>query len=229
MLYAMLIWLFACNVGKTQCLDNGQCSDGQACIDEVCHDVDCLTSEDCDISQYCAANFTCKTGCKDNDDCLAGQVCDTSIRQCVEAGCEQTELDCHVGEVCDPVSGTCNADDATCEQTCHIYDSPNCGGGAQCFFSNIGDQCNNASECASGESCDEFVVSNDFCTRNADCPQDSYCSEYFQCVQKYCHADFCYQSCQTQDDCPAGFSCLNAGVGNVCYGDCAYFTQNGYL
>lgn len=228
MLYAIVMWLFACTGGATQCVDAGSCSDGQACIEGVCHEAECLTSTDCEIGEYCGANYRCKEGCKEDTDCLAGQVCDTSIRECADAGCESTELDCFVGEVCDAVSGTCNSDDKTCAETCHIYNDPVCGGGATCFFSNIGDECSSHSDCASGSACDGFVVSSDFCSRNQDCPQGAYC-ENFQCLQDFCHADYCFNSCNSQDDCPAGFSCLETGLGSVCYGDCDYFKSNGYL
>ncbi|HJN73414.1 MAG TPA: hypothetical protein QGF58_05715 [Myxococcota bacterium] len=224
----LLIAALGCNAGKTQCVDNGQCSDGQACVAEVCEDVDCLASADCEIGQYCNAGYACKDGCKGDDDCLAGQICDTAIRQCIEAGCESTELDCWVGQICDQVTGTCNDDDATCSETCHVYTDTNCGGSASCFMSNFGDECSQNSDCPSGSTCDGFVVSDDFCTRHQDCPAGAYCSAY-QCLQDLCHADYCYNSCQSQADCPAGFSCLDSGIGKVCYGDCAYFKQNGYL
>lgn len=232
-----LLFLFACSgggLGAPECVDNGECTEGQACIDQQCEDVECLTSTDCPIAHVChPKQYYCVPGCAEDEDCLAGQTCNSESHECVDAACRTTELDCHVGDVCDPVSGQCvEPANAVCETGCHIYNSPNCPGGGTCVQSLSGQTCNSANDCDAGETCDPFLTSTDTCWSDGDCPVDgSYC--YFgQCVADYCHVDYCYFKCDSSDDtsCAAGFQCDDFGTGSeLCYGDCGYYVQNGYL
>jgi hypothetical protein len=231
-----LLFLFACTGASPSgdCLDNGDCVEGQACIDQTCEDVDCLTSADCPIAHVChPKQYVCVAGCADDDDCLSGQTCNAETHECVDAACRTTELDCHVGDVCDPVSGQCvEPDNPVCATDCHIYDRPSCPGGGTCIQSISGVECKNDNECDAGETCDLFLASDDFCYTNSECPEGSVCSN-FQCVVGYCHQDYCYYGCDAQDDtsCAAGFQCVDfgAGYGELCYGDCGYYVSNGYL
>ncbi len=98
-------------------------------MDEACADVDCVTSADCDIQQYCTEDYSCKLGCGGDDDCLAGQSCDMGTHQCEAYGCRDTQLDCDYGEKCDSTTGQCYVDDEDlCQTTCDIF-NPRCSAG----------------------------------------------------------------------------------------------------
>ena len=67
----LVFFVAACGTtGKSpECVDHGQCSDGQACIEGACSIADCLGSTECGLGEYCSpAEFTCKTGCMDDSD-----------------------------------------------------------------------------------------------------------------------------------------------------------------
>lgn len=107
----VLIAMMAIGCGTSsgpECIDNGDCSDGQACLLEVCEDVECLASEDCNIREYCnTETYVCRAGCEDDGDCIAGESCDTASNTCEEYGCRDTQLDCAIGEICREVTGEC--------------------------------------------------------------------------------------------------------------------------
>lgn len=228
----MTLFLLACTGGAGgECVDDGNCDDGQACVEATCVDVECLTSEDCDIGNFChLKTHTCKPGCHEDSDCLAGEQCNQGANQCEQAGCRSTELDCHAGEVCDPVSGQCS-DVGVCEQDCHVYNSPNCGPGL-CLASTTG-TCRVNSDCDAGETCDQFLTSSVTCSRIEDCPDGTEeCDWLGQCLASYCHHDYCYDPCDSADACPASFQCADYtdyGYGKVCVGDCGYLIANGHL
>ena len=54
------------------CANSAECAEGQLCLKNECRDVDCLTSNDCDIEQYCSTEYACESGCENDNDCFAG-------------------------------------------------------------------------------------------------------------------------------------------------------------
>ena len=207
-----LLLLAGCDrPSAAECLDNTMCEPGFVCYEQACRAAECTDSTQCGIQQYCdPRSFRCSDGCLTADDCMAGEACNTQTRTCTEAACRTTELDCPVGEFCDTVTGDCFAsDDPLCSKSCDVGSLSNsCPAGTACEVTTIGDTCRRDADCESGWFCDLF-------TDNV----------------MYCHQDFCLTSCRPADDdpCPAGFTCVQGSVGNVCYGDCGWYKENGYL
>ena len=70
-------------------------------------DVDCATSLDCDLEQYCTSNYECVAGCNEDEDCFAGDSCNVDSKECESYGCRDTTLDCAIGEFCNPMTAEC--------------------------------------------------------------------------------------------------------------------------
>ena len=170
---------------------------------------ECLDNTMCEPGFVCYEQACRAAECTDSTQCGIQQYCDPRSFRCSD-GCRTTELDCPVGEFCDTVTGDCFAsDDPLCSKTCDVGSLSNsCPAGTACEVTTIGDTCRRDADCESGWFCDLF-------TDNV----------------MYCHQDFCLTSCRPADDdpCPAGFTCVQGSVGNVCYGDCGWYKENGYL
>lgn len=120
-----------------QCVDNGQCGDMQACIEEECVQVECLASAQCGLEQFCDVqrDYTCKSGCEHNTDCQAGFDCNPDSHQCEAYGCRSTDLDCGYGEVCDESSGECKrAQGDHCKTCSDPYFGSGCNKGTCYLF-----------------------------------------------------------------------------------------------
>jgi hypothetical protein len=136
----LLVLFAAASVGAScqtapKCVDNGNCAELQACVDEVCVDVQCTASSYCGIEQFCdTRNWTCKDGCSVDTDCPAGKECNEASHQCEFYECRATDLDCPLGEFCDPDTGRCEEPD---EPHCDECDDPlygtGCGSSGTCF------------------------------------------------------------------------------------------------
>ena len=165
-----------------ECVDNGECGEGQACVDDKCVAVDCVVSADCSIGSFCSPVYECQAGCESDADCYAGETCDTTAHTCSAYGCRSKDLDCDYGEYCNTESGECFTRGSWCE-TCNPANLYSCGSGA-------------------------------------------YCIDAFDDGTGYC-----YNWCEEERDCPRGFECAEVGSGyeNVCFGDCPYMVDNGYL
>jgi hypothetical protein len=233
-----MLLMFACDggVGTPECVDNGQCEEGQACVDEVCSAVECLESSDCNISEFCdPRSYECRTGCEADTDCLAGQECNTQTHECEDSACRTAELDCSVGQVCDTVTGACtNFGGELCDTQCDVGEVwDNCPNGSTCQVTGQGDTCSNDNQCGGGGwVCDDFIVQEN-CSNNSQCPDGSTCDPFWgYCIMGLCHSDHCMSSCNPNnaDSCPSGFECYPDGFGGgSCSGDCAYYAENGYL
>lgn len=129
----LVLSLVACKKEPAaECIDHGGCPAGNACIEGACEPVQCLTSSDCNLHEFCdARSFACRAGCSDDGDCYAGETCDTATKECVEYACRSTDLDCEIGEFC--VDGECEKDDAPHCQACDPYDSRSCPQGSDCW------------------------------------------------------------------------------------------------
>ncbi|MCO4745298.1 MAG: hypothetical protein KC912_10965 [Proteobacteria bacterium] len=212
--FALIVFLFmslglaGCGT-QAGCSDNGDCGDLEVCVRAnpsrpgVCADVDCVTSEHCDLGSYCAApNYECTPGCDGDSDCRAGQTCNAATHACEAYGCRDTDLDCNYGEFC--VDGTCIADTAPhCEPGCSS--DAECGAGGQCLGWS-----------SNGQSCIGFPGE---CGAGADC----YCTDE-SCTVTECFDNRCLVGCAVATDCPRGYDC-RPDLGNVCLGDCDYLDQ----
>ncbi len=163
-----------------ECIDDGYCDEGQACIDDVCVDVDCLTSAICDVGEYCNPDtYTCVDGCLEDADCVAGETCNPDTRSCEAYGCRSTELDCPVGTECNLGTGECDGVNAcrncnasnpySCQgkgtSYCLVWDDPSEG---WCF-----PECGADDSCPAGFSCYKNAQIDLFTTVDvcvADCP-----------------------------------------------------------
>jgi len=247
LLLAALPLLVACSGDKVVCGSNADCDEGEACVEEECTDVTCLTSADCDIQQYCDADFECSAGCDADADCLAGQSCDGATNQCSAYGCRDTQLDCDYGEMCDVTTGQCYVEDeGLCEQTCDLF-SPNCGGDSTCIPTQYVGDCdagNGDAGCPSNSPCAIVEVDESGTCDWFGFPDDSACERGWNCdyletgsgrIGYYCHLDYCiesqcFPSCDNTGDCPRGFDCQDIGGGDAaCFADCDYLTSEGYL
>lgn len=239
--------LLGCEVTQTtagDCTDHGQCGEMQACIEFTCTDVECITSADCPLHNFCDQEedrFLCLAGCESDNDCIAGESCDPETHTCEEYACRSTELDCPVGHTCNATTGDCTAVAALCRQSCDVYAMGNsCGGGTSCQVTDWGDEtsCSRDQDCEVGFLCDPFLAEHTSCNYDSDCTvAGAYCYGAMpswgipgQCVVDACHQDYCLPNCNLQSpDCPAGFSCEDSGTGGVCYGPCGWYVDNGYL
>lgn len=160
LLWGSLFVLSGCNRAP-ECVDNGQCGRGQACVANECVDVECVNSSACSLEQYCdLTTYACKDGCELDEDCRAGEICGTQSRQCESYGCRSTELDCALGEVC-TASGTCQrASGAHCQACYDPYFGSGCGSNATCYaFDEAG--------------IESYCIVN--CTSNDQCPRGYEC------------------------------------------------------
>lgn len=181
-LFLTFLMLGACGEPAPECVDHGNCDEGEVCVNSECRVAECLTSDECGYQHFCdQTRFVCREGCRADTDCLAGQTCDKPNKTCMDAACTSTELDCPVGTFCDAVTGACYEGDLAECDTCNANNPLDCGNGSYCLA--VGD------------------------------PQPGYCFHF----------------CDTQDECPSGFTCTDVGgTSKVCVSDCAWLIDHGY-
>lgn len=124
----LVVLSVGCDIGNGEtptgdCNDHGQCGEMQRCLDNSCTDVECLSSSDCPLHNYCDTDlnrYACTGGCLTDDDCTAGEECHDDYGTCEEYGCRETDLDCEIGEYCR--DGECRYDNSGHCQPCDPYD-----------------------------------------------------------------------------------------------------------
>lgn len=132
----LLVLLAGCDKG-TPCQSDLTCGEMQACVPAqngqgYCEDVDCLSSLDCELENFCNLDtHTCDPGCEFSTDCLTADRCDAVTATCVERRCTDTQRDCDVGERCNTSTGQCQVDPAPHCQPCSS--STQCGSEGECW------------------------------------------------------------------------------------------------
>ena len=190
------------------CYDASDCpaDEGElfACTNGVCEGVDCLSTTDCPIGQICdVEDFDYE--CEDG--CNSNFDCPAGS-VCTEDGqCE--EYGCR-STVLDCAWGEiCDEDSGECVEA----DGAFCGG---CSMA-----ANAVDDQGTETTCDDVILANGGCGGAGQ-----ICMNYFDLPT-------CYISCESQDDCPAGYQCLllerglPAGcdddtieLGTFCFNDC---------
>ena len=194
--------LFAACSGRGavgECQDNADCNN-QACIDNECEDVECLSSTDCQLNQFCdPKQYVCRDGCAEDQDCLAGESCNTNNHSCELYGCRETALDCEIGQFCNTSSGECFNDSQSRCQSCteanHTDDYLN----VVLFGEQLTDR-----HCAPWSETEFFWLK--ICNPNGG---DDECPRGFFCVDNI------------YDDVTFNVA--------ACIGDCPFYVDNGYL
>ena len=223
------------NLCRNRCFGNF-CQGGDVCDPSVGLCVDCLSNSDCDNGEICnSANRRC-VECISNADCSSSAnqpVCLASRNECVEC---VSNADCNAPETCDvnnecrvptnrPICDPCTQDsqcggandlcitgnDQACAQDCSNTPCPR---GYEC----VDARNNTARQCRPS-----YEMSSPTCTavRNLgiDCPysvrdRDPGCGirniQDARCVRDSSTplGGVCIVWCQTDDQCPIGFSCV---------------------
>ncbi len=206
----------------------------------VCY---CRTDQACPGSQFCNTVGFCqdRAGCEKNADCLDPSLyCDTGSGQCVPKGRCATDLQCELGQICDPRRGQCvdgcrrNGDCAGTSCRC---------GDAACTCS--GSTPEELARCTVGVCDPTFCADNSFCkygetcgvipdagTTRAQCFNDfdidarPYCA---RCTNgggidtcgtgaNFCITDtrlastYCGADCSQGQSCPRGYGCRDIRV-----------------
>ncbi len=169
----LLLWMAACGSGlgdsdEVECIDHGECEEGELCLTGSCARVECVSSDVCALESYCSADtHVCVEGCEVEEDCLGGDTCDSAANQCVTPFCSDTEVDCDVGLLCNTDVGECQSvgdmcgecrtstDCATAREECFLVDYD---GNAFCFPS-----CNEEADCPAGFDCLTVTGGQSFC------------------------------------------------------------------
>ncbi|MBW1808275.1 MAG: hypothetical protein JRJ87_08780 [Deltaproteobacteria bacterium] len=176
------------------CKSDDECAPHEACIDDVCTEIECKTDMDCPGDERCV-DFKCVSDaeCSVDRDCESGKICDGG--KCV-SGC-RSDRDCPPGRICLPDEG----ENGLCVE-CQI--DGDCEQGEKCIDHACIERCDSDTDCPSGH-CD---LSSHEC---AECTLDSHCEIGF-----ICESNACVSGCHHDDDCDPGYICEN----NTCREGC---------
>ena len=152
-------------------------------------EVQCADDESCGFGETCVAGTCTAKGCANSSQCGMEEHCTSG--NCV-SGCA-VDADCYADSVCNFESGECEA--AGCRST-----TLDCG--FQEFCDTLTGDCYDASgyycrECSGG--------TDDECGGNGNL-----------CLGFGAYGDWCGVTCETETDCPSGFTCVGIvdGTGN---------------
>lgn len=146
--------------------------------------MECSESDPCGFGEVCVEGTCQGSSCTTSAQCSMEQFCDDGT--CV-AGCDNDD-DCYPGDYCNGEEKDCAA--------------------APCTDSHI--DCDFKEYCGSSGDCVE--ASGYFCR---DCEVDSDCGGNGNvCMNWGLERDFCGVSCDTEADCPSGFTCIDWQDGN---------------
>jgi hypothetical protein len=202
----------------------------------------CLNDNGCPAGDYCNSLGFCQSAasCTTNLDCPAGDFCNVSTNTCVAIvqGACATNADCNYiqpspipgfAEVCQ--SGTC-IPGCYANSDCPIQPPSPTQPSSSCVGANLGvtppvlgscqpyclinDSCPVNSYCNASNGTCSYNPGNTncgTCGSSADCGANSTCLSFIVEGQT---ASFCGSTCNTDNDCPSGFSC--GGVIYECSG-----------
>ena len=164
---------------QLECVDNGDCNGtSEACLENSCVEVDCLSSASCELQQFCDETYTCASGCSEDTDCLAGEDCVDGT--CEAYGCRNTQLDCEFGEICNENTGNCQPASGLHCDTCDYWSTFGiCSGSAACV------------------PFDEFA-SESYCLETCNPNASNQCPRGFECLDIYGDgSNYCFAWCPT--------------------------------
>lgn len=187
-----------------------------SCIADVCTNIECSTSFDCALQTYCNEENRCIEGCTQDEDCFAGFSC--SEGACSAYECRDAALDCLLGEQCQ-------------DGRCQIVEPSPC---TPCTYQDWSHGLGSQRECV--------IVSYNR-TIPCDWMTDQGCPDTMSCYpadgmglveEGVCIYSYAFFRCDTDSDCPRGFSCAqdiyaNESEINVCWGDCRLYLEQGWL
>ena len=243
-LLALAFCFTACNSSKPDdavasgsiCANSSDCPSEELCVENTCQQVDCVTSLDCDLAQYCSEDYECKAGCTEDTDCFAGDSCNTETKECESYGCRDSVLDCGIGEFCNEMTAECYQD---ARGHCQSF----CNWNEVAYGENTNGECANF-DLGSGSCMGDFYGSQTGCSGGALCWPNDFDDQtgWIQQIPGTCITFYRFFSCDDtseQEQCPNGFACQGIPYsdenGNitysdpVCLGDCPYYLDNGYI
>lgn len=188
---ALALMVFALGIAgcpsqsRPDCDSDADCLAGQACVQQVCQDVECKLNSDCTAGEQCLEHACVPIdGCSSDGQCEIGQIC---VDAACTAGC-RVDADCPAELVCIPelgAHGLC----AECRQ------DADCDAGQSC----TGNQCR--APCTTSQDCPDGVCdpASGTCVQ---CLQDAHCTS-----PEICKDNLCQPGCRSDADCPAGRIC----------------------
>jgi hypothetical protein len=132
---------------ERQCTSTTDCPQGTSCIDDACRAPECSSDDECSERALCLSSECVEGGCRSKSACEPGQVCRGEPNTCqAPPAVCAVNEDCPVGTTCWPPSGECR------------------------------NNCDEISDCDSGQYCGEQGQCRPNCTRDADCLSDEVCT-----------------------------------------------------
>lgn len=243
-----LVGLLACTkvtLSKKACTIDGDCGNPAAnyrCEAQTgaCY---CRTDDACPSAQFCNLVGFCqdRAGCEKNEDCLDPSLsCDTSSGSCVSRGRCSSDLQCALGEVCDPVKtacvtgcrghGDCPGSSCRCGDAACVCGGTTAEERARCTIGECDPTfCADDSFCRFGEICSaqpDAGEPRNRCRSDFDIDLRPYCA---QCTgggglqtcgtgANFCITDtrtastYCGADCGDGQTCPKGYGCRDIRV-----------------
>lgn len=146
----LFLSLLACSrAPEAECSESTPCPFGSVCVEGVCEEQSCATSDQCGIEQYCK-DRTCVDGCLESTDCMFGDTCDAETNTCTPGECTDTRTDCGFGEFCSPAGDCYDAGGNYCKP---CQEDGDCGDGNYCLAGYCGVACDTDADCPGGYDC----------------------------------------------------------------------------
>ncbi len=203
---AALMAACAASAPGNTCNSDGDCPEGQFCLDGTCSTGLPEGGEPCDSDAdcpggYCDDEGACQTGarpCEDDDDCKGDHVCEDGA--CVEppdTSCG-TAYDCELEHICvdgecepyDPHSACLSDDECPADHVCNMGECEGCLNDAFCIDSSNGPKCSRGG--------DDEPVPAGYCY--VECgPDVGECESGYQCDED--RGGLCIPACQSNADC----------------------------